>query len=239
MEEKKEPIKIRLSTAILSFIILILIIAIIGIAYYYQNKINTIDKVSIAENKIDINSSLKNESDNNNVKTNNTINNSENNSKEKKRELDIKGSQVQELYKKLLKSNDDIYGEGPCNESFYKDSKTDYNTLSNVEKIIAVIQYIKDTPTETVNISSINGRLYNDYYICTQTAKLYSKQLLENAVGKIFGNKQDIQWKTMDSCCGYVYDYIDGNYYGYAYQGGGFGCRSKWMFTINKSYSRG
>ena len=34
MEDKKEPIKIRLSTVILLFIILILIIAIIGIVLY-------------------------------------------------------------------------------------------------------------------------------------------------------------------------------------------------------------
>lgn len=46
MEDKKEPIKISLSTAILVFIIFILIVAIIGIIMYYngnkeQNNTNT------------------------------------------------------------------------------------------------------------------------------------------------------------------------------------------------------
>lgn len=154
------------------------------------------------------------------------------------KELDINSSQVQELYKKLLKSNDDIYGEGDFNESFYKDAKVDYNALGNVEKIITVLQYIKDNTTETVNLSSINGKLYPDSYMTTDKAKLYSKQLLENTVETIFGNKKYIAWKTIDNNCGYVYDYIDGNYYGYAYQGGGFGCRSKRLLTIDKSYSR-
>ena len=106
------------------------------------------------------------------------------------KELDINSSQVQELYKKLLKSNDDIYGEGDFNESFYKDAKVDYNALGNVEKIITVLQYIKDNTTETVNLSSINGKLYPDSYMTTDKAKLYSKQLLENTVETIFGNKK-------------------------------------------------
>lgn len=40
MENKKEPIKIRLSTVILIFIIFILIIAIVGILFYYNRKIS-------------------------------------------------------------------------------------------------------------------------------------------------------------------------------------------------------
>ncbi len=229
MENKKEPIKIRLSTVILLFIILILIIFTIGIVFYYQNKIKIIDKTNFGENE----NNLKENT--NNVKNENTINNIE----DKIKEVDINSSQVQGLYKKILKSNEDIYGEGEFNESFYKDKKVDYDTLSNIEKIITVLQYIKDNQTETVNISSINGKLYSDYNISTKTAKLYSKQLLENSVNQIFGSNQYINWKTMDNNCGYVYDYIDGNYYGYAYQGGGFGCRSKRMFTINKGYSKG
>ena len=227
MEDKKEPIKIRLSTVILLFIILILIIAIIGIVLYYPNKSNIIDKASLTEKN-----NLK--EDTSNVKIENIMNNIETEIKE----LDINSSQVQELYKKLLKSNDDIYGEGDFNESFYKDAKVDYNALGNVEKIITVLQYIKDNTTETVNLSSINGKLYPDSYMTTDKAKLYSKQLLENTVETIFGNKKYIAWKTIDNNCGYVYDYIDGNYYGYAYQGGGVGCRSKRLLTIDKSYSR-
>ena len=46
MENKKEPIKIKLSTAILIFIIFILIVTIIGIIFYYKIKENT-RKVSI------------------------------------------------------------------------------------------------------------------------------------------------------------------------------------------------
>ena len=171
MEEKKEPIKIRLTTVILAFIIFVLIIAIMGIVYYYQNRINNINKVNLTENEVNLNSNLKDDS-NNIVKTDNTINNIE----DKIKELDINSSKVQELYKKLLKSNDDIYGEGTCNESFYKDSKVDYNGLSNVEKIITVLQYIKDNPTEIVNTSSIDGKLYYDYDVSTKTAKLYTME---------------------------------------------------------------
>ena len=47
MENKKEPIKIRLSTVILIFIIFILIIAIVGIIMYYNTK--KIDKGNIIE----------------------------------------------------------------------------------------------------------------------------------------------------------------------------------------------
>ena len=88
MEDKKEPIKIRLSTVILLFIILILIIAIIGIVLYYPNKSNIIDKASLTEKN-----NLK--EDTSNVKIENIMNNIETEIKE----LDINSSQVQELYK--------------------------------------------------------------------------------------------------------------------------------------------
>ena len=75
MEDKKEPIKIRLSTVILLFIILILIIAIIGIVLYYPNKSNIIDKASLTEKN-----NLK--EDTSNVKIENIMNNIETEIKE-------------------------------------------------------------------------------------------------------------------------------------------------------------
>lgn len=213
MENKKEPIKIRLSTVILIFIIFILIIAIVGILFYYNRKISDSNNNEIQPS--------------NNIVTNEIEKETSNNSNDSKIEkIDINSDEVQKLYNEILKSNK-IYGEENWNESFYKDEKVTYNELSNIEKNIAVLQSIEDSDTVSMDTKNVNkSKLYykNDVGIAS-TAKVYSKQLIEARAKQLFGEQnQNIQWKTIDNNFGYIYDYVDEQYYAYGYQGGGFGC---------------
>lgn len=214
MEEKKEPKKIKLSTVILIFIILMLIVVLIGVVSYYQNK-TTNHQINSEENNTKVDGQLEN---GNNIQVNTT-------SKKEIRSLAINTEQVQSLYSKILKSNA-IYGEDDWNESFYKDTKVTDKELSNREKNIAVLQAIKDNPTSSINTNSIDkSKIHYGYEGIESTAKVYSKQLLESTAKDLFGeSNQTIQWETIDNNAGFIYDYINEQYYAYAYQGGGFGC---------------
>lgn len=207
MEEKKEPIKVRLSTVILIILIFILFIALVGVIYYYQNKMAN-NQINLETNKVNTSNQ---EVEEKNIEVNT---------------IDINTKQVQNLYNEILKSNV-IYGGEAWDESFYKDTKVTYNQLINTERIIAVLQAIKDNPTSSINTKSIDKSklCYKDEVEIDSTAKVYSNQLLEATAQKLFGEQnQNIQWQTMDNNFGFIYDYIDEQYYAYGYQGGGFGC---------------
>lgn len=88
MENKKEPIKIKLSTAILIFIIFILIVTIIGIIFYYKIKYNT----NATQNKItENNSQMEIE------KNSNEENDKENNSDNEIQKIDTNTELIQKL----------------------------------------------------------------------------------------------------------------------------------------------
>ena len=204
----KEPIKLKLSTVIIIFIIFILIIGAIGFFVYSQNnRINTEkQETEIMENTIG--------------------------------EISIDDKEVQDAYKRILKYNN-IFDTNSFQESFYKDTKVMYDNLTDAERMVSIVQYIKDKPTSTVEINSfINKSKKYDKTVLGEntTAKLYSKQLLEDNTNKIFGkDSNSISWVSRDNNCGHIYDYIDGQYYSYNYQGGGFGCPARAVSKLTKA----
>lgn len=112
----------------------------------------------------------------------------------KKGNLDINSELVQNLYSKILKSNDGIMHafEG----AFYKEEKTTLNNLSNEEKLVIMIKNLPDK--EFINFENLDESLalklgYNpdqpDNYqhIHKDTIQVYSTEEIMSVAQKIFG----------------------------------------------------
>lgn len=140
--------------------------------------------------------------------------------------LDINSELVQNLYSKILKSNDIAYNfEG----SFYKEEKTTLNNLTNEEKLIATIQNLPDK--EYTDFSSLNPSLadqlgyipgYDGSFAGVGNLKIYSQQEIIKQAESIFGKNVKIEITSLNGCA-HDYDYIDGNLYSYDFEGGGLG----------------
>lgn len=134
-------------------------------------------------------------------------------------------------------------------ESFYKDEKVSFDTLSDDEKIIAVLNNVSEQDIEKTDLLSFGPKklkafqntteeeIRSEYYSTTakeeladdgmkvNEIKVYKHDVLEKTAIKIFGEDgKNINWKSLYSGgMGYDVEYIDGNYYWYHYFGGGLG----------------
>ena len=164
MEDKKEPIKIRLSTAILVFIIFILIVAIIGIIMYYNG-----NKKQNNTNTNFINDAINNISSESNMNETNITN------VQKTEELDINSKLVQKLYNYILKDND-------CVETIaYQSQKTTRENLENQVKIMTIFENIEDSEADSTKKETLDyGAVLIHYY--------FKKETIENKAKEIFGN---------------------------------------------------
>ena len=214
MQDKRNS-KLNLNCILIGVIILLVIVILIGIYFYHKN----ITQI-----------------------TSNKINAIDNNSKEAihtstAKSLDINDSMIKELHSKILKANtiysDDKGIQPDC--SFYQDRKATAENLDNTSKVITVLQYLKENNCGTKTLfknldSNVCSKLVayipqqgegqgEQYTYCV----IYDSDELNTTLQKIFGKNEKVNWFTVNDNCGYLFDYIDGNYYAYSYPGGGYG----------------
>ena len=192
MENKKVNSFLKIS-AILIVVVAIAIIISYSIEYSKINKL----KKSYSELEIKYEEALKTiklyennktKKDSNKLEVNNITSNVNLGN------LNINGELVQNLYSKILKSNDGIMDafEG----SFYKEEKTTLNNLSNEEKLVIIIKNLPDK--EFINFENLDESIalklgYNpnqtDNYqhIHKDTIQVYSTEEIMSVAQKIFG----------------------------------------------------
>lgn len=156
------------------------------------------------------------------------------------------------IYSYVLKYNDlsfatvdDDGTQEYVDASFYKDTKVTYDTLSNEEKEIVVFNNIADEDITYVNVADIEDislQHIDEYYDSgEQDIKVISSEVLNSTAKRIFGEQAtDIQWDEVINCNVAEYiEYVDGNYYWYAIEGGGLGYMQKAEATITKIEKQG
>lgn len=196
MEEKKEPIKIRLSTAILLFIILILIIAIIGIVYYYQNKIKQNNEINLTENKLaesDVNMSY-NGLLNKEINTEKT----DNASVEIINDLDINSDLVQKLYSYIPAIDYKIQ------KNVYQDKKITLKEMKNDFLLMCAFRKLSLKNEDKKQISDEYG-LETGWYS-------FDANILQNKVKELYGENANIPNQSFDDGAGLACNYHDGLY---------------------------
>ena len=149
-------------------------------------------------------------------------------------ELDKDSKLAKELYSTVLKYNNydicNIDEESLENIkfSFYRDDKITYKDLSDVEKILSVLNSTKDEDyIEKVNIENLNLNLYQTEYkkydIIRQETRIGDKYSnISNTLKRIFGNNAKVENKNYGLLAGIV-EYYDDSYYLYSIDGGGLG----------------
>lgn len=194
MEDKKEPIKIRLSTVILLFIILILIIAIIVIVFYYQNKIN--NDTNLIENKItknntQINSNKSLDKESNVDKSNDT------NEKEIKK-IDTNDELIQKLYSYIPAI------EYKIQKNAYQDKKITINELQN--------DFILSVAFTKLSLKNEDKKKISDEYNVDSGWYSFDANILQNKVKELYGKNVNIPNQTFDDGAGVVCSYSNGEY---------------------------
>ncbi len=194
MEDKKEPIKIRLSTVILLFIILILIIAIIVIVFYYQNKIN--NDTNLIENKItknntQINSNKSLDKESNVDKSNDT------NEKEIKK-IDTNDELIQKLYSYIPAI------EYKIQKNAYQDKKITINELQN--------DFILSVAFTKLSLKNEDKKKISDEYNVDSGWYSFDANILQNKVKELYGENVNIPNQTFDDGAGVVCSYSNGEY---------------------------
>ena len=135
MEEKKGTLKIKLTTVILLFILLMLVV--IGI-FFYCIRDNTINEANFKENKNSL-------GENSIVGSNTTLDVSEPNySTSKMQELDIHSDLVQKLYRYILKYSD--YEENLV----YQSEKITLETMDNKLKLMTIFENLTSTDADEI-----------------------------------------------------------------------------------------
>ncbi|MBR3152629.1 MAG: hypothetical protein IKF52_03385 [Clostridia bacterium] len=155
-----------------------------------------------------------------------TINNTTNNTVSS---LDLNSELVQKLDNMLLKYDDSencyAWQSGFEKVSFYKDTKTTYSTLSNIEKILYVLKNA-GTPKSITDETEKNRIVNNASSIQNKEAIVTSIDVyedIENIAKKMFNtNTSDINWTPILGL-GTQLEYIKGNYYVIHGYGGGRG----------------
>ena len=205
--EEKNKIKISLSTLFLFIALIVIIIMGIVIVRLYDNKKNSDNLLKELNNKI---SNLENT----NVPDNNI--NTENET------LDINNTLVKLLYGYVLKSDDSKFSfawqtdQEPA--SFYKDTKTTYSSLSNIEKMLIVLKNYKESEVKEVFKTQVNDIIDTTYI--HDIVKVY-ENIDEKAVD-IF-NQSNNNWEDHYKGCSADLNYKNNNYYLSEYDGGGKG----------------
>lgn len=188
---EKEPIRIRLSTAILIFIILILIFALVVMYFHFTSSGN------IA---------------NNNVQTNESNSSSDNDSNveeiSKKVSLDIESDEVKQLYSYIMKINTNQ------EELVYRNTKVTEKDLNNQLKLITVFENIDESKASEVKTTT-------DAYGYKTEHTYYKKDTIEDMAKKVFGEDVTITHESCEAFFASARDYENGVYDCYDYEGGG------------------
>lgn len=194
MEDKKEPIKIRLSTVILLFIILILIIAIIGIVFYYQNTIN--NNTNLIENKI--------------IKGNTQINSNE--SLDKENSVDKFNNTNEKIIKKI-DTNDELiqklYSYIPAidykiEKNAYQDKKVTLSELKN--------DFILRVAFTKLSLKNEEKQKISNEYDVDSGWYSFDANILQNKVKELYGEKANIPNQDFDDGAGKSCSYNNGIY---------------------------
>ena len=148
-------------------------------------------------------------------------------------ELDKDSKLVKELYDIILKYNNlDLTGglnyDLNSKFSFYRDNKIVYSDLRDAEKVVCILNAIKDEDyTKNVNIENLDLEQYQDIYKDynvnmpkTTTADKYSN--ITSTVKRIFGENAKIENESYGLLSG-IAEYYDDSYYLYMIEGGGLG----------------
>ncbi len=211
MEERKQPIKVRLGIVVLLFIILILVIVIIGMFCYYDNsnksnvnQQNNIEKESVLqENKEDeLNTLDISKSNDDLVEIKN---------------LDINSDLVQKLYKYILKYSD--YEE----TLVYQSQKVTKDTMNNKLKLMTIF--------ENLNTSDADEIKNETEYGMQIAHTLFKKETVERKAREIFGSNITVTHEQCPIYFANAIDYQNGTYNRYDYQGGG---RTPWESSISQ-----
>jgi len=196
MKETKEPIKLKLTTAI--FLIILLIAIIVGVFYYY-NKMNPSINTE-KENSLPTNEPL--------LTTPSNVNTSEDiTTISQVKELDINSNLVKDLYNYILKYS--AYEENLV----YQSQKVTGETIGNQLKLMTIFENLSETDADEVTTK--------DEYGIQVTHTLFKQETVEKKAQEIFGNSIRI---THEDCPIYftkAIDFKDGVYDCYSYQGGG------------------
>lgn len=198
----KEPIKLKLSTVILSFIIFILIIGMILMYFYFTNSRNTTNTVENATTD-----STKNVLSG--YTSNTTVSNTESEKLDSTvKQLDINSDEVQKLYKYIEKTNE------AQEELVYRNTKVTEKDLNNQLKLLTIFENIPES-------AASNEKNITDEYGNTSKHIYYSKDTIENMAKKIFGNGATITHESCEGLFARAKEYKNGEYDCYEYQGGG------------------
>lgn len=195
-KENKEPIKIRLSTVILAFIILILIIVIVGLVYInFSKKTNNDNKTENINNIEEKNDSMQIE----NI-TNNQVS-------EKEKKLDINSEQIAKLYNYIPVANN----EGVTNENDSTTDKTAYQSkkiqLEDLSTKYLLLSAFRQTTVknsdknQTKEGMSVNSGYYS-----------FDGNILQNKAKEMYGKNienKDFQITLSESC---TYDKTNNKY---------------------------
>lgn len=161
----KGPIKLKLSTVILSFIIFILIIGMILMYFYFTNSKNTTNTVESTTTD-----STKN------VLSGSTSNITVSNTEAEKvdstvKQLDINSDEVQKLYKYIEKTNE------AQEELVYRNTKVTEKDLNNQLKLLTIFENVSES-------AASNEKNITDEYGNTSNHIYYSKDTIENMAKK-------------------------------------------------------
>lgn len=193
MENKKEPIKIRLSTVILIFIIFILIVIIIGSSFYYQRKIK--DNTNLIQNKIIENNTqmkLKEISnENNNTENNNTIENLT-------KKIDTNNELIQKLYNYIPAIDYKIQ------KNAYQDKKITLNELEN--------GFLLRVAFTNLSLKNEDKKKISDEYDLDTGWYSFDANILQNKVKELYGKNTNIPNESFDDGAGLQCNYHDGLY---------------------------
>ncbi len=231
-KQKKKTIELSVGTATcLVIIILVLVLLIIaGMYIWFHKKANTEQDATIVDITSDNSEGETNsfaQKENNNVR--NITNQKETTSETVKTiKLDLTSELVQDLYKKVLKYDNTeesfAWQEGVEKVSFYKDHKTTYETLNNMEKVITVLKNYDPDRVKMVNKTEVKDLLENrgfsNSYEVIEQIKVYEN--IEEIAKQVFGRSDGILWESYKGL-GCNLEYANGNYYVIETPGGGMG----------------
>lgn len=199
MEEKKEPIKIRLSTVILIFIIFILVIAMLAMYIFYNKKDDKqiVEKANI-EKKIADNEEHNTEVVNNQTKQETNIITSE------EKEIDINSDIIQKLNKYILKFRADD------EKIVYQSKKITSENMENKLKLATIFNNLTEKDASEV-IENTDE----------QKQEIFKKEIVEKKAKEIFGDNVSIIHENCTYNLAENIIYENGVYKRSQFQGGG------------------
>lgn len=200
MEEKKEPIKIKLSTAIMLIIIIILIM---GIFVYYNIFKNKDGRIIEEKSNNHINSVVESQiemQNGNNIASNeNKVSNEVNETKQ----IDVNSEIVKKLYNYVVKDNECV------EEIAYQNQKVTIDNLNNKAKLMTIFENLDNSKADSTEKEDIIT-----YYH-------FKKATVEKKAKEIFGSEDSIEHETLGVLLGKEIKYVNGEYIKSEYPGGG------------------